>query len=233
MAHFSSLKQAQKLSDPSRPIFTWDDLVQVIAINGLHILGRHLHEEERYAAWAKEIRCRPEYKGSIEQFVLKEKLHWTEQEVEDGMSGKLGIFRSNLGANLVKVAKNDWPYSIPQNVEHWVVWVRVPLVKFLRPPADEPLETLDNKTSKERNRIIQQDLKDGLSGGVAGLRVQNGTKNAAAWQQLSNTREIQSDEVRQLAAEIHNYVVQHWPENKFETLYFLNPPRLQSVKSMF
>lgn len=98
---------------------------------------------------------------------------------------------------------NDWPYSVPHDVSHYVVWSRLPLVHpSLVPPQIEGRVFNDGLWD-----FVGSDLKLKYDGPDAPL-------------------------LKLAAREMNNFVRNLWPEADWESAWFLNPTRLQSIPGL-
>ncbi|KAK0119040.1 hypothetical protein ONS95_007904 [Cadophora gregata] len=97
-------------------ILTWGEVRQAIAINALDAFQRIPSDLRRYLAYNHYLK---EKYGSVMNFVLRERLDWTEPIVPDA---KLFEKESDL-----KILWNDWPYGIDAKIVHLVVWTKFEL----------------------------------------------------------------------------------------------------------
>ncbi|KAJ1872325.1 hypothetical protein LPJ55_003207 [Coemansia sp. RSA 990] len=100
----------QKL--PGRPgvtrEFTWLEVKQLVASNRLELLGRTEPKELAYREDMRQIR---EKYGSVTNYI---------QQV------KLAAFIANVNEQYLMIP-NDYPYALPENTQHYIVWSKVPL----------------------------------------------------------------------------------------------------------
>ncbi|KIO33003.1 hypothetical protein M407DRAFT_18160 [Tulasnella calospora MUT 4182] len=120
-------------------------------------------------------------------------------------------FTADIDPKFVKILPNDWPYSIPTSVKHFVFWTRVPII---HPAIVSP-------------KIWKRIEKDGLWGFTGSDRVAEPRKLPG---------EEDSEETFQLVwdahKETHKFVLDNWPEDLWEVAWFVNPPRLQSIPGL-
>ncbi|KAJ1935556.1 hypothetical protein FBU59_005348 [Linderina macrospora] len=130
-------------TNPKRPnnmgvqrIFTWDEIKEVVAAGRLELLGRTEPKEIAYRADMQKIR--EEY-GSVTNYVL---------------SVKLGKFINESTDDYLMIP-NDYPYALPDNTFHYIVWSKVamapgtvpdPVVKSL---FDSKLDELHGTAARE------------------------------------------------------------------------------------
>ncbi|KAJ1962703.1 hypothetical protein GGI12_002485 [Dipsacomyces acuminosporus] len=88
--------------------FSWDEVKQVVAEGRLELLGRTTPKELAYRKDMQKIR--DEY-GSVTSYMQEVKLA---QFLKDGSSGFLLI-------------PNDYPYALPENTFHYILWSKVQL----------------------------------------------------------------------------------------------------------
>ncbi|GAA5982760.1 hypothetical protein JCM11641_007779 [Rhodosporidiobolus odoratus] len=108
------LQRAKALHASLEPLYTWDELCELIGSCQLAVLSRQPEFEELYA---KEfgLLVRSKY-GTMERY-LRKQLGWQGNEEGDYW----------VRTGKTDVRRNDWPYGIPKDVSHWVVWVPLPL----------------------------------------------------------------------------------------------------------
>jgi len=116
-------------------------------------------------------------------------------------------FTASCHPSLVKILLNDWPYAVPHFIHHYVVWTRRPLIHpELVPPALWPR--------------LQQDGLWGFTGSDYVRKPLQGL----------NVEEIQI--MLNAGKEIELFVLREWAEDDYETAWFANPPRLQSIPGL-
>jgi len=119
-------------------------------------------------------------------------------------------FTADIPADYVKILRNDWPYSVPSDVKHFVIWTRVPIIH----PAIVP------------PKIWKRIENDGLWGFT-------GSDRAAEPKSLDDEDDVETLElVRRAHQEMHTFVETNWPQDGWETAWFVNPPRLQSIPGL-
>ncbi|GAA5915344.1 hypothetical protein JCM8208_001704 [Rhodotorula glutinis] len=145
------LRRATELADSLPPLYSWDQLCDTIASEDLAALNRHPELEKLYVNEFNPL-IRRAY-GSTEAY-LRLRLGWAapapDEEgctVEGGeqQTSKEGGQRSRKEYwerdDTVNVRRNDWKYSMPREVSHYVVWVDLPLFHPLLcspPPSSLP-----------------------------------------------------------------------------------------------
>jgi hypothetical protein len=137
--------------------------------------------------------------GTVEKY-LKDLLNFEAVKGEDRWWTCPGITSTSSSSSQARVRLNDWGYSIPKEVQHFVVWVNLPL--------------FHRQLCQDQNtwEFVQEN-------GVSGL--------------TTTTSQRGDEEVRGPGKEIEKFVRNYWPEqDSFETCWFANPPRLQSVPGL-
>ncbi|KAG9004612.1 hypothetical protein FRB94_002221 [Tulasnella sp. JGI-2019a] len=119
-------------------------------------------------------------------------------------------FTANISPRYFKILKNDWPYSVPLDVTHFVFWTRVPIIH----PALVP--------PKIWTRIEQ----DGLWGFTGSDRL------AVPKTIDGKDNEETTEMVKRAHHECAQFVLNNWPPEEFEVAWFVNPPRLQSIPGL-
>ncbi|GAA5906288.1 hypothetical protein JCM6882_002693 [Rhodosporidiobolus microsporus] len=111
------LEEAKELHASLEPLYTWDELVELIGSCNLAVLSRQPAFESLYASTFNPL-VKSVY-GKMEIY-LRKQLGWTAGAEEEGKEYWERGARTN-------VRRNDWPYGVPRDVSHWVVWVPLPL----------------------------------------------------------------------------------------------------------
>ncbi|KAF8214913.1 hypothetical protein K438DRAFT_765522 [Mycena galopus ATCC 62051] len=139
-------------------------------------------------------------------------------------------FSETTPPEYISIIQNDWPYSVPAEVEHTLVWTRVPIFH----PSLIP-ESI-------RARVEQ----DGLWGFTGNDSPPPSPSNLhaclpalAEWDFTldkmikSEKGTAEEDELVRLGGmPVRNFVLNRWREEEWETAWFVNPPRLQSVPGL-
>ncbi|KAI9717894.1 MAG: hypothetical protein M1812_004421 [Candelaria pacifica] len=114
-------------------VMTWLEVKELIRQNRLDQLQRVPSDLRRYLDYT--TRLKKKY-GSVMNFVLTERLQWTELKPK----GTVPFTE----AEDIKILYNDWPYGIDSKIVHLVVWTKFDL-------EDDP--ATDDLTPKARQEI--------------------------------------------------------------------------------
>lgn len=120
-------------SDAEYKILSWPEVQAIIAANRLDAFQRVPSALRKYFAYNAYLK---KTHGSVMEFVLKERLGWTEPITPKGKPFER--------EDDVKVLWNDWPYGIDGRIVHLVVWTKFDL-------EDDP--KTDDLTVKARAEI--------------------------------------------------------------------------------
>ena len=86
-------------------------------------LKRYPSQLRRYLGWSSQIKR--EY-GDISNFVCRERLHWPlSNNANNPLKAKDNAPFGH--PDDYKILRNDWPYAVPTDVTHLVVWMKTPL----------------------------------------------------------------------------------------------------------
>ncbi|KAJ1890796.1 hypothetical protein LPJ66_007272 [Kickxella alabastrina] len=88
--------------------FTWEEVKQVVAAERLDLLGRVAEKELVYRENMQKIR--EEY-GSVVAYIHQV---------------KLAVFLHDTASEFLMIP-NDYPYALPDNTQHFIVWSKVKL----------------------------------------------------------------------------------------------------------
>ncbi|KAI6006462.1 hypothetical protein EDC04DRAFT_2782236, partial [Pisolithus marmoratus] len=135
-----------------------------------------------------------------------------------------------FNSDLICIIQNDWPYSVPLEVEHAVIWSRVPIFH----PSLIP-NVIDAR--------IQQDGLWGFTGSDTPTEdlpsLESCLPALADWgvtiqSMIRSSKGSYEEEEMVLHAgkEVDGFVKRRWQESKWETAWFVNPPRLQSIPGL-
>ncbi|KAL2065013.1 hypothetical protein VTL71DRAFT_4153 [Oculimacula yallundae] len=102
--------------DSAYHILTWDEVRQVISINALDVFQRKPSDLRRYLVYNHYLKQKY---GSVMNFVLSERLGWTEPIIPDGKP-----FEKESD---IKILWNDWPYGVDEKIVHLVIWTKFEL----------------------------------------------------------------------------------------------------------
>ncbi|QRV81890.1 Flavoprotein [Ceratobasidium sp. AG-Ba] len=205
------------------PMFTWDQVKDQVDSGDLAALKRHPALQKRYDAWILQVK---EAHGSVVNFLINVRLGWGPQApnpqppssnllkppgdvlvrpITPGTIMNKEWFTADIQDSLVKILPNDWPYSVPPEIRHYVVWSRLPITH----PGIVPAQIWD--------QIVQ----DGLWG-----------FSGSAYKPKGSGVESIDELVRQAGSEVRKYVEAKWPAEDYEVAWFVNPPRLQSIPGL-
>ncbi|TKY87118.1 hypothetical protein EX895_003795 [Sporisorium graminicola] len=230
----SSSSSSSPTASERAPLFTWGELSEIVSSGQLHKLARHPDDLKEYFAWMTSVK---ESYGSVTNFLLSERFTATRLLEKASSSSSFAqpqdtevrCFRSDFVPGLdCQILVNDWPYSVPRDVTHYVVWSHLPilhpdLVAHARP-----------QTAQRAWSII---AKRGLCATLSPT-----ASPRAAFPPLDNLTST-SDLVEQEQVDLHNtlrsacaplieFIACHWNTARSEVAFFANPPSLQSVPSL-
>ncbi|KAL8853586.1 MAG: hypothetical protein Q9221_001572 [Calogaya cf. arnoldii] len=90
--------------------------------------------------------------GSVMDFVLKERLQWTDLEKKDPAP-----FRDPTTGD-IKILYNDWPYGIDERIVHLVVWTKFEL------PDDPDTKELTKEMRAEIDEYVDKTFRQTVPG---------------------------------------------------------------------
>ncbi|PWZ00533.1 hypothetical protein BCV70DRAFT_159925 [Testicularia cyperi] len=227
----------------SRPaLFTWSQLLDIVSTGNLQKLSRHPEDLREYFAWIDQIKLRY---GSVHSYLLAEKLTAPKlirkgkgtvhpAPLSKGFS-EATCFQSHfVPGEDCQILVNDWPYSIPKDVTHHVVWSHLPILH--RDLVDDA--QFDSVTTDLAWAVI---AKRGLCGTLSplhGLQIPSIHQHLVHLPTLlpENTDEAQKDRiglaVKSACSHLVDFINTHWDLERHEACFFANPPSLQSVPSL-
>ncbi|KAF9243733.1 hypothetical protein BU15DRAFT_71859 [Melanogaster broomeanus] len=230
--------------------FTWPQLKSFINSGDLGLLKRDKKLQRRYDEWA--ITIQKEH-GSVMNYLINHRLQWGKPDTLSLISSVLDAelaampasqnghsapyptpeyFKADIPFNseLICIMQNSWPYSVPTEIEHTLIWSRVPVFHTSIIPA-----SIDAR--------IQQDGLCGFTGSTSTVdslpSLESSLPTLAEWgitmdrikcsPKLSDEEEVM---VHNAGKEVREFVKRRWRESQWETGWFVNPPRLQSVRGL-
>ncbi|KAJ6585328.1 hypothetical protein B0H19DRAFT_418886 [Mycena capillaripes] len=139
-------------------------------------------------------------------------------------------FSESTPPQFISIIQNDWPYSVPSEVEHTLVWTRIPIFHPVLVPetirARVELDGLWGFTGNDSPPPSPSNLPACLPAlaewGVTLDQMVKSEKGTPEEDEL----------VRRAGLPVHNFVKNRWVEEEWETAWFVNPPRLQSVPGL-
>ncbi|KAG8214439.1 hypothetical protein J3R82DRAFT_9462 [Butyriboletus roseoflavus] len=239
-------KDELRVHYPAR--FTWLQLKTFVNSGDLGLLKRDKELQRRYDEWAVGLKM--EY-GSVTNYLLIHRLQWGKPDTLSLLTSTLddpSIAATNNGdpelyptpeyfeadipfnSDLICIIQNDWPYSVPPEIEHSLIWSRVPVFhSALIPPA------IDAR--------VQQDGLCGFTGSTDTIEslpsLESCLPALADWGltmdklvRSPSGSEVEEAMVKSAGKEVHEFVKRRWKENQWETAWFVNPPRLQSIPGL-
>ncbi|KAF8547456.1 hypothetical protein OG21DRAFT_1517363 [Imleria badia] len=222
------------------PRFTWLQLKTFVNSGDLGLLKRDKKLQRRYDEWA--IGIKKKY-GSLVNYLLDYRLQWgkpdtlslltsvlDDQTIVATENGERGLyptpkyFKADIPFNseLICIIQNDWPYSVPLEIEHSLIWSRVPIFHpALIPPA------IDAR--------VQQDGLCGFTGSTDTVEslpsLESCLPALADWGVIMDklvrspsASEVEERMVKNAGKEVHKFVKRRWNEDQWETAWFVNPP---------
>ncbi|OBZ71084.1 hypothetical protein A0H81_08947, partial [Grifola frondosa] len=142
-------------------------------------------------------------------------------------------FKADTPPELISIIMCDWPYSVPLEIEHALIWTRLPILPPSLPSADDcPLSA----------RLHQYGLWGftGLSSPPPSPSTLPACLPALSeWgvtlEDLTIAPPMTEEEergVRLYSTEVEKFIKRRWVEPEWETAWFVHPPRLQSVPGL-
>ncbi|KAG6903159.1 hypothetical protein C0995_004706 [Termitomyces sp. Mi166 len=142
-------------------------------------------------------------------------------------------FSRNAPSEYLSIIQNDWPYSgnpVPPEIEHTLIWTRLPIyheslvAKSISARVEQDgLWGFTGSTSPPPSPSILPSCLPALSDwGITMDKLIRSTPPTAEEAEL----------LRRAGEEIQEFIRNRWDESRWETAWFVNPPRLQSVPDL-
>ncbi|KAF8349499.1 hypothetical protein F5887DRAFT_946476 [Amanita rubescens] len=234
--------------------FTWTQLKTFINSGDLGLLKRDKKLQARYIKFNDEV-IKPKF-GSISNYLLNHRLQWGKPDTlsllspdyapnidfhygnnHDNVLSMKGtpplppdaprFFTADISPEYLSVIRNDWPYSVPSEVEHSLIWSRVPFF------------CLDIIPDSVRERIGYYGLW-GFTGSVEPPPSPSSLPDCigalSEWgvtlDKLKIPPTCNSEEealLEQIGSEVEIFVISKWRDDEWETTWFINPPELSHI----
>lgn len=226
--------------------FTWNQLKTFVNSGDLGLLKRDRKLQKRYDDWVAGI---VKQHGSMVNYLLNYRLQWGKTDALSLLTSSLNeeafdepttnghtsvvetpYFCVETPRQFISVIQNDWPYSVPPEVEHTLIWTKRPIY--------HPSLVADSVKPR-----IEQDGLWGFTGTLfpppSPSTLPSCLPALAEWgitiDSLVRSAPGTEEEdvlVRRAGKEVDRYVRMRWREGEWETAWFVNPPRLQSVPGL-
>ncbi|EMD40201.1 hypothetical protein CERSUDRAFT_133109 [Gelatoporia subvermispora B] len=242
--------------------FTWQQLKTFVNSGDLGLLKRDRKLQARYDTWAEGIREEygsivnylsnyrlrwgepdrlsklhsilddPADRGAAEKNprpALSAKEKKTQPQLPPIPDSAPPYFIANTPPEFISICMNDWPYSVPPEIEHALIWTCLPIMPTGFPPniaarlhQDGLWGFTGNTSPPPSPSLVPEALPALAEWGV--------TLDKLVRSQRGTPEEEQT--VRRAGGEINEFVKRRWKEREWETAWFVNPPRLQSVPGL-
>ncbi|KAI0064092.1 hypothetical protein BV25DRAFT_1906838 [Artomyces pyxidatus] len=240
--------------------FTWQQLRTFVNSGDLGLLKRDKKLQQRYAKWANGIK--EQYGSMVNYLLayrlqwgqadnlskLPSRLDLSdylgESSVDSSVpagvalvglpqipANSVGYFTADIPRHLVSIIRNDWPYSVPANIEHSLIWTVLPILPLELPPSVKPRLLQDGLWGFTGNSPDSPPPSPSLLPSYLPALAEWGVTEASLVRSARGTDE-EEEAVRRAGLEVHKFVSARWKESEWETAWFVNPPRLQSVPGL-
>ncbi|RPD62635.1 hypothetical protein L227DRAFT_544227 [Lentinus tigrinus ALCF2SS1-6] len=237
--------------------FTWGQLKVFVNSGDLGLLKRDRKLQVRYNEWANGIRA--EY-GSVVNYLMTYRLRWGQPDTIAIIKSSLDFitpanatsvpvkrieelppippdapthFVADTPPELLFIAMNDWPYSVPPDIEHSLIWTRLPIFPpSLPPPSESPLSArlhqdglwgfTGSDSPPPSPSLLPQCLPSLADWGITMDKLVRSPRGS----------DEEERQVKEYGREIETFIERRWIERDWETAWFVNPPRLQSVPGL-
>ncbi|KAI0036577.1 hypothetical protein K488DRAFT_40918 [Vararia minispora EC-137] len=240
--------------------FTWHQLKTFVNSGDLGLLKRDKRLQRRYMAWSKVVTAeygsvanyllnyRLQWGRPDTRSILKSRLDLPadprsfpalpssrtqpkQSLVPTVPPGAPSYFTADISPELISIISNDWPYSIPAHIEHTLIWTVVDIIPPNVPESIKPRLYQDGLwgfTGYSNDSPPPSPSK--LSNCLPALAEWGVTEDKMIRSAKGTPEEEQA--VIEAGGEIQTFIVRRWNEREWETAWFVNPPRLQSIPSL-
>ncbi|KAH0586401.1 hypothetical protein H2248_007637 [Termitomyces sp. 'cryptogamus'] len=231
--------------------FTWTQLKSFVNSGDLGLLKRDKKLQARYDEWAIGIKA--EY-GSIINYLTNYRLQWGKRDTLSLLTSAVDepvlplsngnirnvlpslsddapkYFTRSAPRKYLSIIQNDWPYSVPPEIEHTLIWTCLPIYH-------------EDLVAKSISARVEQDGLWGFTGSTSPPPSPSTLPSClpalSDWgitidklmRSIPPTEE-EAELLRRAGEEIQEFIRNRWDESKWETAWFVNPSRLQSVPDL-
>ncbi|KAG6813592.1 hypothetical protein H0H92_009637 [Tricholoma furcatifolium] len=235
--------------------FTWTQLRTFVNSGDLGLLKRNRKLQVRYEEWVVGIKV--QY-GSVVDYLVSHRLQWGKRDTLSLLTSALDVgespndmsaladeakksvpflsddapkyFTRNTPPEYLSIIQNDWPYSVPPEIEHTLIWTRLPIYH-------------EDLVAESITARVAQDGLWGFTGNSSPPPSPSTLPSClpalADWgvtiDKLIRSTSPTPEEAALLyraGEEIQEFVRKRWDESSWETAWFVNPQRLQSVPGL-
>jgi len=134
-------------------------------------------------------------------------------------------------SDLISIIQNDWPYSVPIEVEHTLIWSRVPIFHPALIPAEIDARVqqdgLCGFTGNEEPPPSPSTLPECLPAlSEWGITMEKLIRSPRSSPEIEEM-------VKNAGKEVNDFVKRRWVESEWETAWFINPPVSKSCHCAF
>ncbi|CAL1712455.1 unnamed protein product [Somion occarium] len=241
--------------------FTWEQLKTFVNSGDLGLLKRDKKLQIRYDEWAKGMRerygsivnylwdhrlqwgnpdtlsllpsrlsnCAPESTPESTQVSSDWSSKDSQPQRPTVPPDAPSYFTADTPPEYISIIMNDWPYSVPPEVEHTLIWTRIPIIPPDLPPSIAPRIAQDglwgftgSDSPPPSPSLLPSYLPALSEWGVTMDKLVRSPKGTDEEEAL----------VKKDGDEIAKFIKRRWSEDEWETAWFVNPPRLQSVPGL-
>ncbi|KAK2465383.1 hypothetical protein APHAL10511_002737 [Amanita phalloides] len=232
--------------------FTWTQLKTFINSGDLGLLKRDKKLQARYREYNQTIKAKY---GSISNYLIFYRLQWGKPDTLSFMSPHYipnpkshepgdplkseppplppdapKYFTANISQEFISIIYNDWPYSVPREVEHSLIWSRVPFFH-----SDVVPERIRERVAFYGLWGFTGIVEPPLPPSDLPFCMEALSEWGLTLDKLKIPPKCTSEEeilLEELGKEVNLFIKRKWSEEEWETAWFVNPPRLQSVPEL-
>ncbi|KZP06145.1 hypothetical protein FIBSPDRAFT_842412 [Athelia psychrophila] len=140
-------------------------------------------------------------------------------------------FMTGTPAELISIIQNDWPYSVPPEIEHILIWTRLPIINFSKVPLQITGRLRQDGLWGFTGSDLPPPSPSTLPECLPALADWGVTMDSLISSPKASLEE--EEMIKAAGTEVDEFVKKRWVEGEWETSWFVNPPqRLQSVPDL-
>ncbi|KAF8629996.1 hypothetical protein AX15_003167 [Amanita polypyramis BW_CC] len=235
--------------------FTWAQLKTFINSGDLGLLKRDKKLQARYRECNKVIKAKF---GSVASYLLNCRVQWGKPDTlsllspdyepntkfHDSLNGTISpvkglpplppsapkYFTADIAPEYISIILNDWPYSVPPEIQHSLIWSRVPFFQ-----TDVMPESVCKRVESYGSWGFTGNSEPPPSPSTLPSCIDALSEWHITLDKLKIPPKCTPEEeflFEEAGKEINTFVKKNWPEDEWETAWFVNPPRLQSIPEL-
>jgi len=130
-------------------------------------------------------------------------------------------FTADTPQELISIIQNDWPYSVPIDIEHSIIWTRLPIIDFSQVPSQFASRIHQDGLWGFTGSSSPPPSPSTLSSCLPALADWDITMDKLTRSPKGTPKEDKM--IQEVGKEVDRFVRNRWIESQWETAWFINP----------